>query len=117
MLGESLPSALAILLEETNVSSGIWFMDKPLLAAHAILKHMLELKLDYLPFCGNEDVGMLVVLPSGEVHEWDADDGLGEMIAKSFNAYLEDYRNFLLNGNGEFLSDVGVVEKMTTMRK
>lgn len=117
LLGESLPDALAILLEETDNASGVWFMDKPLLSANAMLKHMLELKLDCLPFCGNEEVGMLVVLPSGEVHEWDADDGVGDVVAKSFSSYLEEYRNFLLNGNGEFLSDVGVVEKLAIVRK
>lgn len=116
LLGDSMPDALAILLEETADADNIWFMDKPLLHADAMLKYMLELKLESLPFCGSED-GMLVIQPSGEVCEWDGDDGVGQEVAKSFNSFLEEYRNFLLNGNGEFLEDVGVVEKMAKARK
>jgi hypothetical protein len=68
----------------------------------------------FLPFCGDENSLLLIDTANGRVHEWDSDDGIGDPIAPSFSAYLEDYRNGLLEGHMEFLSGVGVVENMTS---
>lgn len=68
---------------------------------------------EYLPFCGDENSLLLIDTSNGKVYEWDSDDGLGDLVASSFSAYLESYRNSLLEGHMEFLSGVGVVENMS----
>ena len=66
-----------------------------------------------IPFCGDINSGLLLINGNtGEVIEWDEDDGLGDIVAASFSRYLEDYRNSLLGGQMEFLGDCGVIEKM-----
>ena len=55
----------------------------------------------------------------GEVVEWDADDGVGDVIdnGDSLESFLENYRNLLLGGQCEFLKGVGVIEKVAARRK
>ncbi len=50
------------------------------------------------------------------MYEWDSEDGIGDLLSRSFSQYLEDYRNSLLEGHMEYLSDVGVIENMTTAK-
>jgi hypothetical protein len=109
IFGDSLPGALVILLTKCG-NSPIWFMDKCLLTADDIFKYIQKFNMECIPFAGNED-DMLVISAEGSVCEWD-DDGVGDVVASSLPLYLEEYRNFLLNGHGEFLADVGVIEKM-----
>lgn len=113
--GKPLPDVLDFLLTRKS-GSEVWFMDKALINAAQSLKYFQKYRMDALPFAGNED-GMLVLDSKGQVCEWDLDDGVGDVVSNSLSAYLEYYRNFLLEGNCEFLSDVGVIEKMTKARK
>ena len=117
LFGQAIPYALSVLLTRWRETGGIWFMDKPLLPAAEVYTRLQRLKLDVLPFCGHTSEDMLVITATGAVCEWDEEDGCGDEIASSLNAYLEEYRNFLLEGNCEFIKDCGVVEKMATRRK
>jgi hypothetical protein len=61
---------------------------------------------------------MLVVNSSTEeVLEWDADDGLGDVVAGSFAEYLESFRDSLLAGRVEYLDGAGVIEKVSGGRR
>ena len=49
--------------------------------------------------------------------EWDEEDGINETLSDSFNEYVENYRNSLLEGKYEYLDSVGVIEKISGSRK
>jgi hypothetical protein len=108
----TIPETLDILLHNKHHTE-IWFMDKQSITGSMIFKFIQKYKMDCLPFCGNDEVGMLVLNSKGEVCEWDVDDGVGDVVENSLNEYLEYYRNFLLDGHGEYIEDVGIIEKMT----
>lgn len=114
MFEEELPIALELLIKSTGE---MWFLEKKLLNPTTIYNTMVKYKLNCVPFCGVPDEGMLVVSASGEVCEWDADDGLGDVTAHSVASYLESYRNFLLENNCEFVSEIGVIESVKKSRK
>jgi hypothetical protein len=67
-----------------------------------------------ITICGDESDMYVLCTKSGEVKEWDADDGLGDMVngGETFSSFLECYRNFLLGGKCEYVEDVGVMEKV-----
>lgn len=44
--------------------------------------------------------------------EWDAADGEGGTVAKTFSLFLESFRNELLSGRCEYVEGLGVVEKI-----
>ena len=51
---------------------------------------------NYIPFCGEEDEGLLVLHAADKgVYEWDRDDGLGDMVAASFASYLVRKNNVI----------------------
>ena len=69
------------------------------------------------PFCGDASSLFAINTKSEKVMEWDLDDGSGDVIAESFNEFLEDYRNSLLEGKYEYVDDVGAIEKVSKGRK
>lgn len=54
---------------------------------------------------------------SGEVLEWDEEDGVGDVLATSFSSFLESYRNDLLSGHMDYIDGCGVIEKMSGSKK
>lgn len=116
-----IPYALETLLREDTGS--IYIFDKKLLSCRDIpnLYDKIEgtpgFTKDCIPFCG--DQGECVIIDGrGRVCEWDADDGVGDVISPSFSSYLESYRNKLLSGGMDFVSGVGAVEMRShTSRK
>ena len=61
---------------------------------------------------------MLVIdSESGEIVEWDADDGVGEILNSSFSSFLENYRDQLLGGRIEYIDGCGTIEKVSASRK
>ena len=121
-LDKRIPSDLRTILSEAN--GGIWIMEKQLLNLEKIvdLNSTLESsklwRESYIPFAGDESALLLIDTSSGgEVYEWDIDDGLGDCVASSLSAFFERYRNSLLEGHCEFLTDVGVIEKVAKARK
>lgn len=82
-LDTGLPLPLKVLL--TEIDGGIYFMDKPQLSCRALAELVAQLddsrsKLwksgRLLPFCGAEDSLLAIDLKTGEVVEWDSDDGI-----------------------------------------
>jgi hypothetical protein len=68
---------------------------------------------NYIAFAANLDGDLFVceAEEDGAVYEWD-DEGKGRMLAKSFLAYIEKYRNELLANKFEYLDeDSGLCEK------
>jgi hypothetical protein len=117
----AIPRALKSILTEAN--GGLWVMDKELLSLDKMADILSQVQSSslwnssLLPFAGDEG-GMLVLdTRNDSVCEWDRDDGLGDVIAHSLGAFLENYRDSLLEGHCEFLDDVGVVEKVSKSRK
>eukprot|EP01041_Mallomonas_annulata_P007037 gene7037-14313_t len=117
----SMPEGLAILL--SVIDGHIWFMDKKMLSIEGILSTLSEVDSskkwhhNFIPFCGDPS-GMLVIdTSSGEILEWDEDDGAGETVSSTFSSFLESYRNDLLAGHMEFLEDCGVIEAMSKPKK
>jgi hypothetical protein len=96
-----------------SLPSSSHFFHKKIIDTVTFLGSKRNWKGEYLPFCGDENSLLLIDTSTGKVYEWDADDGLGDEVARSFSAYLEAYRNSLLEGHMEFLSGVGVVENMS----
>eukprot|EP00607_Mallomonas_marina_P009068 CAMPEP_0182418202 /NCGR_PEP_ID=MMETSP1167-20130531/2681_1 /TAXON_ID=2988 /ORGANISM="Mallomonas Sp, Strain CCMP3275" /LENGTH=180 /DNA_ID=CAMNT_0024592289 /DNA_START=37 /DNA_END=579 /DNA_ORIENTATION=+ len=119
-LESSAPEALEILL--SVVDGGIWFMEKKLLSVDKIIRLYGQLESsklwrpELIPFCGDASDMLVIDALTGEVLEWDDQEGLGELMAVSFSGYLEDYRNDLLEGNMDFLDECGVVEKMANRK-
>jgi hypothetical protein len=116
----SIPRSLKSILSEVN--GGIWLMDKELLSlermadTHSNVSSSSLWKSSLLPIAGDEG-GMLVLdTKDGSVCEWDRDDGLGDTVGSSLASYLESYRDSLLEGHCEFLTDVGVIEKVGAAR-
>ena len=115
-LDSELPRVLKVLLGQVN--GGIYFMDKEQLNSEAIMSMSSDLegsrlwKRGLVPFCGDDNSMLAIDSRTDEVHEWDSDEGLGDVVAPNLLRYLEDYRNSLLTGHFEFLDEVGVVEKM-----
>ena len=74
-------------------------------------------KPSYIPFAGANDDGLLIVdtSKSNSIYEWNESDGIDsdqECLSDSLGHFIETYRNTLLNGNCEYIEDVGVVEKV-----
>ncbi len=65
-----------------------------------------------IPFCGDESGLLAVDTSTGEIIEWDADDGAGDVSSATFGGFLENFRDSLLAGRVEYLDGVGVVEKV-----
>lgn len=113
-----LPGSLRALLAE--VDGGLWFMDKASLTAQQIAETCAEKessshwKSGLLPFAGDDSTLLVIDTASDGVHEWDADDGLGDCLSDTLGAYLERYRDQLLSGQYEYLDGCGVIEKVGT---
>ena len=110
------PLGLQLLLSESN--GGLYFEDKAALSAEEMISLVNEVEShdkwnNYLfPFCGDAGGMLAINVKSGKVVEWDEDDGSGDVLADTFNEYLESYRNSLLGGKFEFVKDVGAIEKV-----
>lgn len=48
------------------------------------------------------------------MREWDAEEGAGDLIAKTLSTFLERFRDKLLSGRCEFVEGIGVVDKVPT---
>ena len=103
----------------------IWIFDKQLLNTSAITNIITnndknkKWKQSYVPFAGTNDDGLLIIDTSKKncVYEWNESDGIDpdqECLSGSLGQFIETYRNTLLNGNCEYIEDVGVVEKIAS---
>lgn len=121
MMDFSLPKSLKSILTEVN--GGIWLMDKELLSLEKLadvyskVESSSAWKSSLCPVAGDENSLLVLDTRDGAVFEWDRDDGVGDSVASSLIAYLEQYRDSLLEGHCEFLEDVGVVEKVAAGRR
>ena len=70
-----------------------------------------------VPFACESSCYLAINKKSGSVVEWDEEDGINETLSDSFNEYVENYRNSLLEGKYEYLDSVGVIEKISGSRK
>jgi hypothetical protein len=70
-----------------------------------------------VPFACESSCYLVINKKSGSVVEWDEEDGINETLSDSFNEYVENYRNSLLEGKYEYLDSVGVIEKISSSRK
>ncbi|CAM9247663.1 unnamed protein product [Chrysoparadoxa australica] len=113
-----LPQSLALILAS---GSDWWFYEKRLLPGQAIVKMIGDLeggegwRPNLIPFAADVDDNFLVadIAKNGAVLEWDeSGKGEGSCLAKSFSAFIEDYRNQLLSGAYEYVEDLGVIEKV-----
>jgi hypothetical protein len=96
-------------------------MDKPLLSTKDIMNIITKneskklWKSSYIPFAGDTDNLLIIdTSNSNNIYEWNSDEGIDidDCIADSLGHFFETYRNSLLNGNCEYIDDVGVVEKL-----
>jgi hypothetical protein len=95
-------------------------MDKQLLSTEQIVRTVAELESaggwrpSLIPFCGDESGYIVVHSGNDEVFEYEAGDGLGDSVARSFSSYLETYRDELLSGRFEYCDGIGVIEKVSS---
>jgi len=121
-LDNELPQAMRCLLQEMD--GGVYILDKEVVGTERMIELINDLdgnklwKSGLIPLAGDES-GLYVINKRGEVVEWDADDGVGDMVdnGDSLESFLENYRNLLLGGQCEFLKGVGVIEKVAARRK
>ncbi len=99
-------------------------MEKEQMSSETIMEVAMNLggsklwKHGLVPFCGDENALLAIDTEGrGEIVEWDADDGVGDIVAGNLSSFLEQYRNNLLSGQFEYLDDAGVIEKMTRGKK
>ena len=121
-VGAPLPTSFTIMLEEVN--GGMWFMEKEMLSSEKIMDVLEEAdrskrwKAGLIPFCGDEGCMLAIdTKENDEIVEWDADDGVGDVVAPNLCVFLENYRNSLLSGKFEFVDGVGVMEKVARNKK
>ena len=98
----------------TQCKNEIWYGDKKGMSTDAILEAITDGKFGKaMPFACDEDEEWFLVIDGedGEIKEWTEDDGMGDLLGKTFNDYLEEYRNGLLAGKFEFVEDCGCMEK------
>ncbi|GMH90633.1 hypothetical protein TrST_g4947 [Triparma strigata] len=112
-LDGEVPETLSYMVSQCN--NEIWYGDKKGLTAEKIMDFVSDGKFGEgnLPIASDEDEEWFIVLETetGEVKEWEEDDGLGDSLGGSYNDYLEEYRNSLLAGKFEYVEDCGCMEK------
>lgn len=122
-----LPKAHKFLLSEMDGT--VYVYDKQLMSSSMIIETVESLadnnkytkhKDSIIPLAG-DDSSMLVIYigskdNSNRIMEWDVDDGLGDEVdhGSSLGMFLEAYRDFLLSGQCEYISGVGVIEKVSS---
>lgn len=121
-VGTPLPESFLTMMGEVN--GGLYFMEKEMLDSERIMDIMGDVesskrwKSGLIPFAGDE--GCLYAIDTkenDEIVEWDADDGVGDILAPNLSVFLEDYRNNLLSAQYEYVDGVGVLQKMTRPTK
>lgn len=113
-----IPSAMRALLAEMN--GGGYLYDKEICNCDKIaeiysnMEGTKKWKQGLLPLAGDETSLLVLDTTSGEVLEWDEDDGVGDVVqnGSSLARFLESYAAFLLGGGSEFVSGMGVIEKV-----
>lgn len=124
------PAALDTLLSEVN--GGLWLEDKKTMTSDEIIAAVQSnesskrpgWKASHIPFACDDVPSIYLIVDTaterGEVYEYDIDDGMEEdspVVAPALDAFLETYRDGLLNGMFEYIEDCGVTEKMGASRK
>jgi len=113
-----IPPVLRALLGEMN---GVGYLyDKEICSCdriadiYARLEGTKKWRQCLLPIAGDDSCLLVLDTESGEVLEWDDEDGVGDVTqnGSSLAQFLESYAAFLLGGGSEFVSGMGVIEKV-----
>ena len=111
-LGYECDATLTFLV--TQCKNGIWYGDKKGMSADTMIEAVTGGEFgEALPFACDEDEEWFLAIDGedGEIKEWTKDDGAGDILATTFNDYLEEYRNALLAAKYEYVEDCGCMEK------
>lgn len=111
-MGGEVEGTLCALVEECG--NGVWFEGKKGIEVAKIVDLVVDGKFGegVVPFaCDEEEEEFLVIDGKGRIREWEEEEGDGEVLAESFDDFLEQYRNDLLAGKFEYVEDCGCMEK------